>query len=1006
MRHKRTIFLGLIVAILFAAPAVQADETTIFTNIAPDALFAVDLSGSMNWNPPGDTSVSAYGDADCAGPFTTAGGSTDCRRISIAKRAMFTILDDNGDGKIDCYDGNSLNIRAGYYVFRGTEDASISATAGNQKIGRAIGTPYQTLYCSANTACGYQSTYKCAGWLTAGVMPNFSMESAGGGTPLNFGLSEVKQYLNDHKATDAAKNCRQKFVILLSDGVDTYSCSGTGTETQADMYKRRRLSVLRAKQLADAGYRVFVMGFGSNMPDSLKNTLNWMAYYGGTDNPLAPNIGDTSAYDPTLNAECEVSATSGTCDGTSSNCVAQSNDPGKIPLSGYAFISGKSSELVTAFKQAIEFIREANYSFSTASVSSSRSLDENYIYEASFQPVNGDPFWLGHVRKFNIDTNGTVGSEVWDAGYVMQSQTAASRNIYTLKAGVLTAFNTTNIIKDDLGVTTDQENADIVGFVRGDSASNKENWKLGDIFRASPVTVGTPSPYFKDTRDTANAFQTYRTNNTRSTANGKRLILGGSNDGQLHAFRTDTGAEAWSIIPPNLRRKLKNIAHSTHPANLSHQYFIDGPMSVADVWLGPAGSGTAKSASDWKTLLIFGQGRGATSYLWSSSATCDSDFGNFYDATYYPYYCGYWAFDITNTWSPAYKWKITPSAAQARYLGEPWSKMMIGRVKLGGRELWVGFLGGGHNMSVCPPGANSGECDTRGKGFYVVELATGAILWSYTHGMDSNMEYAFPGSAAMLDLDLDGFVDTAYIGDLGGNMWRFRFCTASDSEACTQANWTASRLFAAGGAPYGQPVYTLPAAAKDANGDLWIYWGTGDRVNLESGSTTDYFFAVKETANFTGTRTPANLQDISGASQLYNDPSKSGWFMQMPGTGEKVLAEPSVFGGVVYFTSFVPPTGGDPCNAAGSSKLYGVTFNTGGGTFDSGESKVRSMTLGSGMAMAPVVSFNPHTNQPDLYVTLSGGGGSSASTIRAPVNPGNFSNKTNILYWRDRRVQQ
>jgi type IV pilus assembly protein PilY1 len=310
-------------------------------------------------------------------------------------------------------------------------------------------------------------------------------------------------------------------------------------------------------------------------------------------------------------------------------------------------------------------------------------------------------------------------------------------------------------------------------------------------------------------------------------------------------------------------------------------------------------------------------------------------------------------------------------------------------------------------MSICPPGATMGECDTRGKGFYVVDLSNGSILWSYTHGNDgTNMIYPFPGSAAMLDLDLDGFVDTVYMGDTGGNMWRFRFCKASDGPSCTQANWTASRLFAAGGAPYGQPIYTQPAVAKDATGNLWIYWGTGDRVNLESASTTDYFFAVKESADFTGTRTPANLQDISGASQLYTDTSKNGWFMQMPNTGEKVLAEPSVFSGVVYFTSYVPPSGSDPCNAAGTSNLYGVTFNTGGGTFDSGGSKVRSMTLGAGTAMAPVISFNPYGNQPDLYVTLSGGGGTAASTKRAPVNPGNFANKTNILYWRDRRVQQ
>jgi Tfp pilus tip-associated adhesin PilY1 len=177
-------------------------------------------------------------------------------------------------------------------------------------------------------------------------------------------------------------------------------------------------------------------------------------------------------------------------------------------------------------------------------------------------------------------------------------------------------------------------------------------------------------------------------------------------------------------------------------------------------------------------------------------------------------------------------------------------------------------------------------------------------------------------------------------------------------------------------------------------------------VDITTEVATDNFFAVKESSSFTGTRTVADLQNISTEGQVYNDPAKSGWVIAMPGGGEKVLAEPTVFGGVVYFTSYIPPEGSDPCSQAGRSLLYGITCNTGGGTFDNGGNKVRSMVLGSGMATSPVVSFNPHTHQPDLYVTLSGGGGSGASTIRAPVTPGNFSNRTNILYWRDRRVQQ
>ena len=129
------------------------------------------------------------------------------------------------------------------------------------------------------------------------------------------------------------------------------------------------------------------------------------------------------------------------------------------------------------------------------------------------------------------------------------------------------------------------------------------------------------------------------------------------------------GKEVWSFIPPNVLTKLKDIAHKTHPTGLTHQYFVDGPITVADAWLG-TGDGTAKSANDWKTLMIFGEGRGGTSTLWSSSASCDTGFRNVYSATY-SNYCGYYALDVTNTYSPAYKWRIGPSAPRPPTWGTP-----------------------------------------------------------------------------------------------------------------------------------------------------------------------------------------------------------------------------------------------------------------------------------------------------------------------------------------------
>ena len=111
-------------------------------------------------------------------------------------------------------------------------------------------------------------------------------------------------FTRDVNPADPGLACRQKFVILITDGADTYACSGNGIDPGSGdessnpvMYRRRMLTVQRAKELHDAGMEVFVVGFGGSMPDRLKRTLNWAARYGGTDNPLEANSGDPGAYD-------------------------------------------------------------------------------------------------------------------------------------------------------------------------------------------------------------------------------------------------------------------------------------------------------------------------------------------------------------------------------------------------------------------------------------------------------------------------------------------------------------------------------------------------------------------------------------------------------------------------------------------------------------------------------------------------------------------------------------
>ena len=1046
--NNKILFLVIILGgLIFNSPSYAQteppDESVLFTSVAPDALIVLDLSGSMLWAPPGERmyihnanqcdndntafyafsdsthdkacdivdpygTVPKYGDAACVGPFyRTQSGRTDCSRLAIAKRALFDILDDNDSNTITSTDEQTLNIRFGYMRFyKCSSDEPESYGSGCNSLIWEIASKYSRIYCNNNTSCSPSSS-------SSGSV---SGESAYGGTPLASALNEAKLYLDYHKSRDSAASCRQKFVILITDGADTFACLGNGSENQTDQYKRRRETVAKAKALADAGYKVFVVGFGATMPHFLTNTFNWAAYYGQTDNPLVANSGSTSAYNPSSITSCQDDYPSSTppshnIGGDGDHYYATSNDPGEITLSGYAFLASSASDLTTALKQAIDMIREASYSFSLASVSSQRTQDENHLYEASFQPVNDDPFWNGHLKKYVINSNGSIGSEVWDAGTVLQTTSASSRtNMKTYKSGSLIGFTTTNITAGDLGVASDSARDAVVGYFRGEYPSpNPDNWKLGDIFHSNPVTIGTPSSFFEDIRDTNDAFGTHRTNHQRTSANGLRIIVAGDNAGQFHAFLTSAGSEAWSFIPPNFLPKLKNVAHSAHPTGLTHQYFVDGPVTAADVWLG-SGSGTSKSDSDWKTLLIFGEGRGGGSYLWSSSSSCDSGLNPTYTSTY-SYYCGYYAFDISDTLNPVYKWRINTTSSLSPYLGDPWSKMAIGRVKINGDEKWVGFVGGGYNASDCFGG---GGCDSRGKSFYVVDLSDGSVLWSYTRSTNSNMNYSLPASPAIVDTDNDGFIDTAYLGDLGGSMWRFKFCTSAQGSTCITSDWSGGYLFQSSTGVI-RPIFATPAVSKDVNGNLWVHWGTGDKTDPTAANAQEKFFAVKDNDRTTGIGLN-DLDNLTSEGSTYDAIGKPhGWFFNLPGLGQKVLSDATVFGGVAYFTIYVPPQGSDPCSQSGEAKLYGVNFTTGAGVLTASSSSsvgststtpVRSITIGTGIATTPVVSFKPlGAMPPDLYVTVSGGAGSSASTTRVNFDPPTLSNRTNLLYWKDLRLQ-
>jgi Tfp pilus tip-associated adhesin PilY1 len=278
------------------------------------------------------------------------------------------------------------------------------------------------------------------------------------------------------------------------------------------------------------------------------------------------------------------------------------------------------------------------------------------------------------------------------------------------------------------------------------------------------------------------------------------------------------------------------------------------------------------------------------------------------------------------------------------------------------------------------------------------------------------MNYSLPASPTIADTDNDGFIDTAYIGDLGDSMWRFKFCTASDGSTCSTSNWSGGRLFESSTGNI-RPIFTMPTVFKDDKGNLWVAWGTGDKTDPTAASANEKFFAVKDNAR-SSTFNINDLENITGGT-FADAPSKPGWYMNLSGHGEKMLGDPVAFGGVIYFTTYTPPAGNDPCSQAGTGSLYGVNYTTGAGALvpldASGHpvgSPSRTMTVGAGIPSAPILSMKPiggsygsGSSAADVYLTVSGGGAGSESTMRVNLNPPTLANRTNLLYWKDRRLE-
>jgi type IV pilus assembly protein PilY1 len=644
---------------------------------------------------------------------------------------------------------------------------------------------------------------------------------------------------------------------------------------------------------------------------------------------------------------------------------------------GKFYSTTSAAELGAALQDAIQQIVAATFSFATPVVPTTSTTGSDKAYMAAFQSNPSRPFWRGYLKAYQRDSTGNVPVDangvpldselVWEAGQELTGRAASSRAIYTLVSGSRVEFKTTtaSITAAMLGVSTAADRDKVINYIRGidtidengnGNTAEEREWKLGDIFHSSPVLV-TP-PISPSTDASYIAFREAQKNRTT-------IILAAANDGMLHAFQESDGTELWAFIPPDQLGRLNLLTQifAVHP------FFADSSPVVADVKIG----------GNWKTVAVFGERRGGRNYF---------------------------ALDITDTTNPQYLWTFTDSK-----MGETWSEPSIGKVKMAdGTEKYVAIVGGGYDTI---------NNNTTGKAVFAIDLATGTKLWEYYNSSSSNdrqyMNYSLPANPAVADLDRDGYIDRVYIGDLGGQVWKFDLSAAATLFGGLVNNWTGKRLFdappaapPAGASPAAgefypeQAIYGAIVPAFDEQKNLWVYFGTGDRNHPSNTTAPNRFYGIKDNVGMTnGTPlTEANLVNVTSA----NLTATQGWYFLL-GADEKVLASADVFNKVAFFSTFTPTSTAACASGGGTAKLYAVQTATGYAAVDftlgvalasTDASATRSKTIGTGIPSKPVIVLT------ESGTTISTSVIAATTSQQLPSNPAPPpSAMRKVLYWRE-----
>lgn len=658
---------------------------------------------------------------------------------------------------------------------------------------------------------------------------------------------------------------------------------------------------------------------------------------------------------------------------------------------GSAYTAESAGELSAAFNRIIQEVLATNTTFVNASApinSFNRQDNKDQLYFALFRPSDRDR-WAGNLKRYRmkiedgvatiVDADGVSaidpntgffrdnarsfwtserdGSDVTLGGAAHKLPTPTSRKLYTYHGNSPASpvalsnypISTSNsrLTPELLGVSEDDKE-ELLDYIRGLDSEGNPRKGLGDPIHSSPRLV------------------TYRCESYSGDecVDEDQAAIMGTNEGFIHLFDTDTGKEHFAFMPEALLPNIKYLQDNAKSTSQKpRRYGMDNTVAL---WVNDANNnGVIYGGKNPETgATISGKNSGEFVYAY---ATMGRGGRNIY------------ALDITDRDSPKLLWQIIGGSTSGfEHLGQTWSVPVKARIQVGSNVRDVLIFGGGYDPSQDDLNSSDSTrtADGMGNAIYIVDAKTGAKIWSAgsddSHDLQlAKMQYSIPSKVRVIDIqaqsatqvdedsgrleaggvlvhDTEKLADQIFVGDMGGQIWRF-FINHGSSGAnlVTAGGSSGNGVFASVGGDtpatarrfYHEPDVSLLKVGSTPT--LTVNIGSGYRGHPLNKFIDDRFYSFRTDILFKngneGTLTEGDMYDATqnliqagnagqqATARTAFAETHGGWYITLKGDGEKVLSRALTAGGSVYFNTYEPTTGRGVCSASiGKNRAYSV----------------------------------------------------------------------------------